>query len=57
MLVDEPGRALGSPTSRPPGRSVCATVGFDPAIARAVDAGLLSSRLPRRLARALDHAA
>jgi Flp pilus assembly CpaE family ATPase len=58
VLVDEPGRALGSSDVEAAlGVPVCATIGFDPAIARAVDAGLLASRLPRRLARALDHAA
>jgi MinD-like ATPase involved in chromosome partitioning or flagellar assembly len=57
VLVTEPGRsitrhdieaALGAP--------VIATVPFDPAIARAVDAGLLATRLPRALSRELGRA-
>ena len=36
---------------------VCAEVDLEPAVARAVDAGLLAARLPRSLAHALRHAA
>jgi len=52
-LVREPGRALG-PTdiAAAVGVPVRTTVGVDPGIARAVDAGLLAARLPRGLARA-----
>lgn len=58
VLVDEPGRALrAQDVEAALGVPVRATVGFDPAISRAVDAGLLLARLPRRLARSLDHAA
>ena len=47
VLVDEPGRALGTrdiETSL--GAPVVANVLLDPAMARAVDAGLLAARLP-----------
>jgi hypothetical protein len=58
VLVREPGRAL---TRRDVeavlGVPVRAEVDLDPAIARAVDAGLLSARLPRGLERALRDAA
>jgi len=58
VMVDEPGRALGaSDVEAALGVPVRATVVFDPAIARAVDAGILRSRLPRKLQRALDDAA
>lgn len=54
VLVDEPGRAL---TARDVERSlnapVVAHVHYDPAVARAVDAGLLASRLPRTLSHSL----
>ena len=50
VLVAEPGRALGA---RDVGASLGVEVGpmvkWDPAVARAVDAGLLVSRLPRAL--------
>jgi hypothetical protein len=58
VLVSEPGRSLGvhdvEATLNVPVR---AEVMVDPSIARAVDAGLLSSRLPRPLARSLAAAA
>jgi hypothetical protein len=58
VLVREPGRAL---TRRDVeavlGVPVRAEVDVDPAIARAVDAGLLTARLPRGLERALRDAA
>ena len=58
VLVREPGRSLGrrdveDALSVP----VCAEVDLEPAVARAVDAGLLAARLPRSLAHALRHAA
>lgn len=57
ILVSEPGRSLGrSDVEGVLGVPVRAVVGVDPAIARAVDAGLLASRLPRSLERALRHA-
>lgn len=58
VLVSEPGRAL---TARDVesivNAPVRAEVGFDPLIARAVDAGLLASRLPYTLRDALRGAA
>jgi hypothetical protein len=47
VLVEEPGRALRAPDIEASlGAPVVATVLLDPAIARAVDAGLLLARLP-----------
>jgi hypothetical protein len=58
ILVTEPGRALGrSDVEQVVGAPVRAEIAVDPAIARAVDAGVLSARLPRGLERALRHAA
>jgi cellulose biosynthesis protein BcsQ len=58
VVVSEPGRALGRrDVEEVLGVPVRAFVGVDPAIARAVDAGLLPTRLPRGLERALRHAA
>ncbi len=58
VLINEPGRAL---TARDVERSlnapVVAEVQYDPAVARAVDAGLLASRLPRSLANSMKLAA
>ena len=58
ILVREPGRSLGrrdvEDVLQVP---VCAEVDLEPAVARAVDAGLLAARLPRSLAHALRHAA
>lgn len=54
VLVEEPGRALDrSDVEEVAGVPVVAAVSFDPAVARAVDAGLLTSRLPRLLERSL----
>jgi len=54
VLVREPDRALGpDDVARAVGAPVRAVVPIDPAIARAVDAGLLAARLPRRLQRAV----
>lgn len=59
LVVREPGRALGrDDIERVVGAPVVAEIEADPAVARAVDAGLLSSaRLPRSIERALRHAA
>ena len=59
LVVREPGRALGrDDIERVVGAPVVAEIEADPAIARAVDAGLLSTaRLPRSIERALRHAA
>lgn len=59
VLVREPGRALGAQDVEAlVGAAVCAEVLVDPAVARAVDAGMLGSRrLPRGLERALRGAA
>lgn len=58
VLVMEPGRALTrSDVESCIGTPVVAEVPLDPAVARAVDAGLLASRLPRSLAKELGHAA
>lgn len=58
VLIREEGRALGVvDVEAALGVSVVAEVAFDPAIARAVDAGLLNSRLPRSLERSLRRAA
>ncbi len=54
VVVDEPGRALRvGDVERAIGVPVVAEVGWDPAIARAVDAGLLAARLPGELTRGL----
>ena len=54
VLVREPLRALGpGDIARAAGAPVRAVVPLDPAIARAVDAGLLAARLPRKLSRAV----
>ena len=58
VLVTEPGRALDrTDVEQVVGAPVRAEVALDPAVARAVDAGLLASRLPRGLERALRRAA
>ena len=58
ILVDEPGRGLGQrDIEHALGVPVEAVVGLDPSVARAVDAGLLASRLPRVMTRALRRAA
>ena len=54
VVVGEPGRALTPvDVERALGVPVVAEVPWDPAIARAVDAGLMVSRLPQSLARPL----
>ena len=58
ILVREEGRALGAAEIEDVlGVPVSAEVAWEPRIARAVDAGLLASRLPRNLERALRSAA
>jgi MinD superfamily P-loop ATPase len=58
VLVDEPGRALtSSDVEHALGVPVVAEVRLDPAVARAVDAGLLVARLPRSLIASLRSAA
>jgi len=54
VLVTEPGRSLGRrDVEEVLGVPVRAEVALDPAVARAVDAGLLARRVPRALERAL----
>ncbi|MEZ5383693.1 MAG: cellulose synthase operon protein YhjQ/BcsQ [Microthrixaceae bacterium] len=54
VFVREPQRALvASDLEATVGAPTLATVELDPAVARSVDAGLLTSRLPRRLERSL----
>ena len=54
ILVDEPGRHMATrDVERCLGAPVVATVSIDPAIARAVDAGLLATRLPWAIGREL----
>jgi hypothetical protein len=49
VLIAEPGRRLRpADIERSVGAPIVATFSVDPAIARAVDAGLLAARLPRR---------
>ncbi len=58
VLVDEPGRALSQrDVEHSLGVAVEATVSLDPAVARAVDAGLLATRLPRVIAEELRQVA
>ena len=58
ILVSEPGRALGAGDVEDVlGVPVRAEVAVEPSVARAVDAGLLATRLPRSLERALRRAA
>lgn len=58
ILVSEPGRSLGRvDVEEVLGVPVRAVVGVDPAVARAVDAGVLPARLPRGLERSLRRAA
>ena len=57
VLVGEPGRALTArDIERAVGAPVVAELHYDPAVARAVDAGLLAARLPASLAHALTRA-
>ncbi len=57
VLIGEPGRALSArDIERAVGAPVVARLHYDPAVARAVDAGLLAARLPASLAHALTRA-
>jgi hypothetical protein len=58
VLVDEPGHGLTQrDIEHALGVPVDAVVSFDPTVSRAVDAGLLASRLPRVMTRALRRVA
>jgi MinD-like ATPase involved in chromosome partitioning or flagellar assembly len=58
VLVGEPGRALtAGDIEHAVGAPVVAEIRVDPAVARAVDAGLLTTRLPRSLITSLRSAA
>ncbi len=58
VLVAEPGRSLRRrEVEQSIGTPVVATVSLDPAVARAVDAGLLNACLPKALRRELRGAA
>jgi hypothetical protein len=58
IVVDEPGHGLRDrDIEHALGVPVEAVVSFDPSVSRAVDAGLLSSRLPRLMTRALRQVA
>jgi Cellulose biosynthesis protein BcsQ len=54
LLIGEPGHALGGiDVEIAVGAPLIATVRIDPAVARAVDSGLLATRLPRAISREL----
>lgn len=54
IVIVEPGRSLSSATvGQATGVPVVAEIPWDPAVARAIDAGLLAARLPASLARPL----
>lgn len=56
VVINEPGRALNpNDIEAVIGIPVTATVPYTPTISRTIDAGLLNSRLPRELTRALRH--
>mgnify|MGYP007071002751 CR=1 FL=1 len=56
VAIDEPGRAIRlDDITAILGVPVATTIRHDPAIARTIDAGLLTSQLPRQLARGLRH--
>jgi hypothetical protein len=58
VLLSEPGRALSATDiEQAVGAPVVAQVPYDPAISRAVDAGLLAARLPSSLSHSLRRAA
>lgn len=55
VVVTEPGRALtATDVARSVGAPVVAQIPYDPAVARAVDAGLLAARMPRSLSGPLE---
>jgi hypothetical protein len=54
IVINEPGRALNvTDVERALAVGVIADVHYDPAVARAVDAGLLAARLPAALLQAM----
>ena len=54
VFIAEPSRALdATDIETVTGAHITATIPFDPAIARTIDAGLLAARLPRTISRAL----
>jgi Mrp family chromosome partitioning ATPase len=58
VLVSEPGRVLGkADVESVVGAPVIAEISLDPAVARAVDAGLLAGRIPTLLAQQLANVA
>jgi hypothetical protein len=58
VLVEEPGRSLsGDDVTAALGAPIIGTVLLDPAVARAVDSGLLLARLPRAYRRVMEAAA
>lgn len=58
VLVDEPGHNLGlADIERSIGAPIVAKVPIDPAVARAVDSGLLAARLPGTIRKILERAA
>jgi septum formation inhibitor-activating ATPase MinD len=58
IVIVEPGRALSvTDIESALGIPVTAEIPIDPAIARAIDAGLFATRLPRQLGRVLAHLA
>jgi hypothetical protein len=58
VLVSEPGRMLSrQDIEHSAGAPIVADIPYDPAVARAVDSGLLVGRIPRSLARPLRAAA
>jgi hypothetical protein len=58
VLVDEPGHGLGArDVEHTLGVPVEAVIAIDPSVSRAVDAGLLTARLPRLITRALREVA
>ena len=55
VVVAEPGRALtAADVARSVGAPVVAQIPYDPAVARAVDAGLLAARMPRSISGPLE---
>jgi hypothetical protein len=49
VLIEEPGRALSRRDIEAAIGAIAVVLPYDPAVARAVDAGLLASRMPRSL--------
>ena len=54
VLIDEPGRTMSTAdVADVVGAPVVANIDLEPAVARAVDAGIMAKRIPRRLGRSL----